>query len=94
MNTNETKTPIMDKFTDFIAGTDDTTHLIALDLLARDLECQLADAREQINEMEIRHAAAMLRTQTIVDESNVIREQRDRLRDDLVKIATGKGEAL
>jgi hypothetical protein len=40
----EHDTPILDKFTDFTNGLDDATHLVALDLLARDLERLLASA--------------------------------------------------
>lgn len=45
-------------------------------------------AREKIEEMETRHAAAMLHTQTIVDDANEAREQRDRLADTLGYIAS------
>jgi hypothetical protein len=47
------------------------------------LESELAEARETIATMEIRHAAVMLHTQTIVDEANAIKQQRDRLAEAL-----------
>jgi hypothetical protein len=43
------------------------------------LQCQLGEARETIATMEIRHAAVMLHTQSIVDEANQCRERRDSL---------------
>jgi len=47
------------------------------------LERELNEARETIATMEIRHAAVMLHTQSIVDEANQFREQRDRLAEAL-----------
>jgi uncharacterized coiled-coil DUF342 family protein len=44
---------------------------------------QRDEARETIATMEIRHAAVMLHTQSIVDEANQFREQRDRLAEAL-----------
>jgi hypothetical protein len=38
-------TPINDKFTEFMKGADDATHLVALDLLSRELERKLTAAR-------------------------------------------------
>lgn len=38
----KTATPENDKFTDLMNGVDDATHLVALDLLSRDLEERLA----------------------------------------------------
>jgi hypothetical protein len=43
------------------------------------LERELAEARAQISDMEIRHAATMFHTQSVVDEANKLREQRDML---------------
>jgi predicted nuclease with TOPRIM domain len=43
------------------------------------LERELAEAREQISDMEIRHAATMFHTQSVVDDAIKLREQRDRL---------------
>lgn len=40
---------------------------------AEQLERELTEAKQAIEELEIRHAAAMLHTQTIVDEANAIR---------------------
>jgi hypothetical protein len=40
---------------------------------------EVHELRETISDMEIRHAATMLHTQSIVDEANELREQRDRL---------------
>lgn len=45
---NKIPTPINDKFTAFMNGVDDTTHLVALDLLSRDLERQLTIARDAL----------------------------------------------
>ena len=50
---------------------------------ARKLERERDEARETIATMEIRHAAVMLHTQSIVDEANQFREQRDRLAEAL-----------
>jgi hypothetical protein len=47
------------------------------------LTAQRDEARETIATMEIRHAAVMLHTQSIVDEANQFREQRDRLAEAL-----------
>ena len=44
MNLNEIPTPINDRFTKHMNGADDATHLVALDLLSRDLERHLAAA--------------------------------------------------
>jgi hypothetical protein len=44
---------------------------------------QRDEARETIATMEIRHDAVMLHTQSIVDEANQFREQRDRLAEAL-----------
>jgi chromosome segregation ATPase len=44
---------------------------------------QRDEAREEVATMEIRHAAVMLHTQSIVDEANQFREQRDRLAEAL-----------
>jgi hypothetical protein len=40
---------------------------------------EVYELRSMISDMEIRHAATMLHTQSIVDEANELREQRDRL---------------
>ena len=45
------------------------------------------EAQETIATMEIRHAAVMLHTQSIVDDANQCREQRDRLAAALRKLA-------
>lgn len=45
-------------------------------------------AREKIEEMETRHAAAMLHTQAIVDDANSLSDQRDRLAEALEYIAS------
>ena len=52
-------------------------------------ERELAEARETIDTMEIRHAAVMLHTQDIVDEANQFRDQRDRLAVALREIRKG-----
>ena len=44
-----------------------------------DLTAQRDEARETITTMEIRHAAVMLHTQSIVDEANQFREQQNAL---------------
>ena len=43
------------------------------------IERELAEARGQISDMEIRHAATMFHTQSVVDDAIKLREQRDRL---------------
>jgi uncharacterized coiled-coil DUF342 family protein len=40
---------------------------------------EVYELRETISDLETRHAATMLHTQSIVDEANELREQRDRL---------------
>jgi len=50
---------------------------------ARKLERERDEAQETIATMEIRHAAVMLHTQSIVDDANQCREQRDRLAEAL-----------
>jgi len=50
---------------------------------SRKLERERDEAREIIATIEIRHAAVMLHTQSIVDEANQFREQRDRLAENL-----------
>ena len=55
--------------------------------LARTLERERDEAQETIATMEIRHAAVMLHTQSIVDDANQCREQRDRLAEALRKLA-------
>jgi len=40
---------------------------------------EVYELRATISDMEIRHSAAMLHTQSIVNEANELREQRDRL---------------
>jgi hypothetical protein len=40
---------------------------------------EVYELRATISDMEIRHAATMLHTQSIVDEANELRKQRDRL---------------
>jgi len=42
--------------------------------------------RATISDLETRHAATMLHTQSIVDEANELREQRDRLAEALLEI--------
>ena len=54
---------------------------------ARKLERERDEAQETIATMEIRHAAVMLHTQSIVDDANQCREQRDRLAAALRKLA-------
>jgi hypothetical protein len=44
--------------------------------------------------MEIRHAAVMLHTQSIVDEANQFREQRDRLAEVLRKLRNNESMSL
>jgi hypothetical protein len=44
-------TPINDKFTEFMKGADDATHLVALDLLSRELERKLTVARTALKEL-------------------------------------------
>jgi len=51
--------------------------------LSRKLERQRDEARETIATMEIRHAAVMLHTQSIVDEANQFRDQRDGMEEKL-----------
>jgi hypothetical protein len=46
---------------------------------ARQLERELAEARGQISDMDMRHAATMFHTQLVVDGANKLREQRDTL---------------
>jgi uncharacterized coiled-coil DUF342 family protein len=58
---------------------------------ARKLEGERDEARETIATMEIRHTAVMLHTQSIVDEANEIREQRDRLADACRNLIDAKG---
>jgi hypothetical protein len=48
---------------------------------------EVYELRSMISDMEIRHAATMLHTQSIVDEANELREQRDRLAEALREIA-------
>jgi|694.fasta_scaffold30353_2 uncharacterized protein YkwD len=55
---------------------------------------QRDEARETIATMEIRHAAVMLHTQSIVDEANQFREQRDRLAEALQKLRNNKSLSL
>jgi hypothetical protein len=43
---NEYPTPENDKFTNFMNGVDDASHLVALDLFARNLERRLAACRD------------------------------------------------
>ena len=47
---------------------------------------EVYELRETISDLETRHAATMLHTQSIVDESNELRRQRDRLADALLEI--------
>jgi hypothetical protein len=47
-------TPINDKFTEFMKGADDATHLVALDLLSRELERKLAVARTALKTIQSR----------------------------------------
>ena len=55
---------------------------------------QRDEARETIATMEIRHAAVMLHTQSIVDEANQFREQRDRLAEVLRKLRNNESMSL
>jgi hypothetical protein len=48
---------------------------------------EVYELRETISDLETRHAATMLHTQSIVDEANDLREQRDRLAEALREIA-------
>ena len=48
MNLSHIPTPINDQFTLFMNGADDSTHLVALDLLSRDLERRLTVARDAL----------------------------------------------
>lgn len=118
-NTNKRPTPITDadernypqpeylqliQFEGCTMGVIDPEGYAELYEKSRDLERQLAEAREEnarfnkalsnasaiydsarekIEEMETRHAATMLHTQTIVDDANEAREQRDRLAEAL-----------
>jgi uncharacterized coiled-coil DUF342 family protein len=75
-NMNDTPTPE----TDALYRDDHRPNLI---VHARKLERERDEARETIATMEIRHAAVMLHTQSIVDEANQFREQRDRLAEAL-----------
>ena len=52
-----------------------------------ELKEKLAEAREQIEQLEIRHAATMLHTQSIVDDANKAIDQRDRLAEALRNLA-------
>jgi hypothetical protein len=47
---------------------------------------EVYELRETISDLETRHAATMLHTQSIVDEANELREQRDRLAEALTSI--------
>jgi len=58
---------------------------------AKQLERELAEARGQISDMEIRHAATMLHTQSVVDDAIKLREQRDRLAAALERILEYQG---
>jgi hypothetical protein len=44
---------------------------------------EVYELRATISDLETRHAATMLHTQSVVDEANRLREQRDRLHHDL-----------
>jgi chromosome segregation ATPase len=58
------------------------------------LERELTETREEISDMEIRHAASMLHTQSIVDDAIKLREQRDALAEacrNLMKIVGAPG---
>ena len=44
---------------------------------------EVYELRATISDLETRHAATMLHTQSIVDEANEVREQRDRLAEEL-----------
>jgi hypothetical protein len=44
---------------------------------------EVYELRATISDMEIRHSATMLHTQSIVNEANELREQRDRLAEAL-----------
>ena len=44
---------------------------------------EVYELRAIISDLETRHAATMLHTQSIVDEANELREQRDRLAEEL-----------
>lgn len=48
---------------------------------------EVYELRATISDLETRHAATMLHTQSIVDEANELREQRDRLAEALRSIA-------
>jgi len=50
---------------------------------AEQLERERDEARETISTMEIRHAAVMLHTQSVVDELNQCQEQQDKLTESL-----------
>lgn len=50
---------------------------------ARDLERQLAEARAEIENLEIRHAATMMHGQSVVDDANRLTKERDRLAEAL-----------
>jgi uncharacterized coiled-coil DUF342 family protein len=89
MNTAPTPTPeTLAIWTEYLAGmrTDET----AIDGFKL-IEHQRDEARETIASMEIRHAAVMLHTQTIVDEANEIRDQRDKLTDACRNLIDVKG---
>jgi seryl-tRNA synthetase len=66
----------MDQFTISMNGSPDADHLVALDLFARKLERELAEAREQRNECERQF-------QSKIDELIGVMNQRDQLSDEL-----------
>jgi hypothetical protein len=50
-----------------------------------------AKAKEELATMETRHAATMMHTQSVVDDANQLREQRDRLAEALERILEYQG---
>jgi len=90
MSTTPTPRTDADKRQQYLAG---YTHPSGWEF-ARQLERELAEAKETIETMEMRHAATMLHGQTVVDEANKLRAENERLRNTLNSIRKTANHAI